>query len=145
MFILFCVTEKIYARIDTLLGLDIILMFTLGCVYGDPHIVTLDGLKYTFNGKGEFILIETNDNSYTLQGRMVDSLMDASGDPVLATVFSAIVGKQNDSDTVQFQLSRRGIDALVNGERVDLTELPQQEFNGVTIAKIGNSTFSALF
>lgn len=29
----------------------------IGSVYGDPHIVTFDGLNYTFNGKGEFSLV----------------------------------------------------------------------------------------
>lgn len=36
-------------------------------MFGDPHMVTLDGLKYTFNGKGEFTLIETTNNSFSLQ------------------------------------------------------------------------------
>jgi len=38
------------------------------CVYGDPYIITLDGHKYTFNGNGEFILIKTPDDSFSLQG-----------------------------------------------------------------------------
>ena len=25
---------------------------------GDPHIVTLDGVNYTFNGEGDFVLIQ---------------------------------------------------------------------------------------
>ena len=25
---------------------------------GDPHIVTLDGVNYTFNGAGDFVLIQ---------------------------------------------------------------------------------------
>lgn len=31
---------------------------------GDPHITTLDDLTYTFNGHGEFIMIESNDASF---------------------------------------------------------------------------------
>ena len=77
----------------------------LACVYGDPHIVTLDGFKYTFNGKGEFTLIETPNNRFTLQARMIEAASDG-GNAVQATVFSAIVGKQNDSDSVQLELSR---------------------------------------
>ena len=26
-------------------------------VFGDPHVYTFDGLPYTFNGKGEFVLV----------------------------------------------------------------------------------------
>ena len=62
-------------------------------MYGDPHIVTLDGFKYTFNGKGEFTLIETVDNSFTLQGRMLEAT-DPDGSLVPATVFTAIVGSR---------------------------------------------------
>ena len=113
-------------------------------MYGDPHIVTLDGFKYTFNGKGEFTLIETVDNSFTLQGRMVEAT-DPDGNLVPATVFTAIVGKQDDSDTVQFELSRRGVDALVNGERVEFGDLPEQDFNNVTVTDRGNNTLSATF
>ena len=28
--------------------------------YGDPHITTLDGLKYTFNGVGEYVFLKSN-------------------------------------------------------------------------------------
>lgn len=89
-------------------------------VYGDPHFVTLDGYRYTFNGKGEFVLIEINDRSFTLQGRMTE-VPTAAGIPSTATVLSALVAKQTDSDTVQFEISRLGIDVLVNGELVELS------------------------
>lgn len=89
-------------------------------MYGDPHFVTLDGYRYTFNGKGEFVLIETDDGSFTLQGRMTEVTTPA-GMPSTATVLSALVAKQVDSDTVQFEISRQGIDVLVNGELVELS------------------------
>ena len=104
------------------------------CVYGDPHIVTLDGFKYTFNGLGEFVLVETANDSFTLQGRMVEA-EDRTGNPVSATVFSAIVGKELYSDTVQFQLGNNNIDVLMNGELVNFDELAKQEFNNVTVSK----------
>ena len=40
--------------------------------WGDPHITTLDGRTYTFNGWGEYVLLEHLTNStigFTLQGR----------------------------------------------------------------------------
>lgn len=111
--------------------------------FGDPHIVTLDGFKYTFNGLGEFVLIETTDGSFTLQGRMVQA-KDENGVDISATAFSAIVARESDSDTVQLQLLEREIiidelDALVNGELVDFEGLPNQQFNNVTLRKTDNS------
>ena len=116
----------------------------IACVYGDPHIVTLDGYKYTFNGKGEFTLIETPGDRFTLQARMVEAT-GVGGGAVEATVFSALVAKQNDSDTVQLELSRRGIDARVNGMRVDFEDVVQQSFNNVTLFDVGNKTIEAIF
>ena len=67
------------------------------------------------------------------------------GGAVEATVFSALVAKQNDSDTVQLELSRRGIDARVNGMRVDFEDVVQQSFNNVTLFDVGNKTIEAIF
>ena len=72
----------------------------VACIYGDPHIVTLDGHKYTFNGKGEFTMIQTDDSTFTVQGRMVEA-NDNGGSEVPATVFSALCAKAMNSDTVQ--------------------------------------------
>ena len=113
-------------------------------MYGDPHIVTLDGLKYTFNGKGEYVLIETDGNIFTLQGRMVQA-EGVDGNDVDATVFSALVAMQSDSDIVQFELGALGIDAFVNGERVVFSDLDEQPFNNVTVMYKGNNSYSATF
>ena len=112
--------------------------------------MTLDGFKYTFNGHGEYVLIETPDDSFTLQGRMIQA-NDDSGDPISATAFSAIVAKQyNNSDTVQFQVIDSEIiiddvDALVNGEFLDFEGLPNQQFNNVTLRKIDKNYISIVF
>ena len=98
----------------------------------------MDLYKYTFNGKGEYILIETVDNSFTVQGRMIEAT-DSFGNPIsTATVFSAIAIKQNESVTVQFELFYQQLIVLVNGERIDFDDvLTEQMFNNVTISKLG--------
>ena len=117
---------------------------TLARARGDPHLVTLDGYKYTFNGRGEFTLIETADDIFTLQGRMVYAT-NQNGTSASATVFSAIVGREGDSDTVQFEIStNKSIIAFVNGERVDFSIIEQQ-FKNVTVTDLGNATLSATF
>lgn len=40
----------------------------LGVWFGDPHIVTSDGLSYTFNGLGEYLFTQIGD-SVTIQAR----------------------------------------------------------------------------
>ena len=69
----------------------------------------------------------------------------SSGGSASASVFSALVAKQIYSDTVQFELSRRGIDVRVNGEIQVFSDLDELPFNNVTVSDRGNSTYSALF
>ena len=60
--------------------------------WGDPHITTLDGRTYTFNGWGEYILLELtpaeegNTTQFVLQGR-TSPVNESTGNS--ATQFSA--------------------------------------------------------
>ncbi|MBN3298887.1 SUSD2 protein, partial [Amia calva] len=40
-----------------------------GIVFGDPHFITLDGSNYTFNGKGEYYLVNSTYKALCVQGR----------------------------------------------------------------------------
>ena len=100
--------------------------------------MTLDGYRYTFNGRGDFWLIQTADSSFSFQGRMVPAL-DTNGQPVAATVFSVLVARQSNSDTVQLELVSDQLVALINGVPVDFSFLPVREFGNVTlIDNVGN-------
>ena len=59
---------------------------------GDPHIWTLDGTQYTFNGYGEYIMVESINANFTIQGRMEPFLNDQNTS-VGATVFTAFAGE----------------------------------------------------
>jgi hypothetical protein len=88
--------------------------------------VTLDGHKYTFNGKGEFTLVETHDASFTLQGRMEEAVGGGDG-----TVFTSIVAHQMGTveRTVEFQVNTQGdLDVLVDRVRVNFGDLAEQDF-----------------
>ena len=58
-------------------------IFCTAWFWGDPHITTLDGKQYTFNGWGEFITMKTVNDTFVLMGRT----KPANGSS--ATVFSA--------------------------------------------------------
>ena len=105
----------------------------------------MDSLKYTFNGKGEFTLIETTNGLFKLQGRMVEVESDA-GTNAPATVFSAIACKQNDSGSVQFTIAAESsINTTVNNETVNFEELSEQMFTNVVVMDKGNGTYAATF
>ena len=107
-------------------------------------MVTLDGLHYTFNGRGEFLLIGTTDNSLTVQGRMTPAL-DMSGGMTRGTVFSAVVARLDDSDTVQIEVRSIAVSARINGEIVNFVDAPRQIFRNVTVHDEGNNTITAYF
>ncbi|KAK2166194.1 hypothetical protein NP493_1330g01003 [Ridgeia piscesae] len=113
----------------------------LGWFYGDPHIRTLDGFQYTFNGLGEYTLVETTHDNFTLQGRTAKA-RDVNGTETDATVFSAFAARDVDSDTVHIGMNakREGLGIFVDG--VDMTDwfnaanlTDDKEFDNVTLTK----------
>lgn len=70
--------------------------------FGDPHISTLDGLQYTFNGLGDYVLIRTLDGLLHLHGR-TERPERSEGKLSNATVFSGFALKTNTSDTAQIE------------------------------------------
>ena len=111
-------------------------------MFGDPHLVTLDGHRYTFNGHGEFTLTETTDKSFSLQGRMISYNTSSQS---TGTVFSAIAAREEGSSTIMITQSRRGIDAYVDGVIINLEFINEQNFNRVTILRKDSTTISATF
>ena len=89
------------------------------------------------------------DGNFILQGRMVDIPRNQLHrfSRQIATVFSAIVGKQNDSDTIQFEINQQqnGIDVIVSGRKINLDGITQETFNNVTVFNFGNNTLGAMF
>ena len=68
-------------------------MSTTGWGWGDPHINTLDKLPYTFNGLGEYRMIETEDNSFQMQGRTDRVRANISATEFVALAFSISNGE----------------------------------------------------
>ena len=66
-------------------------MFT-GWNFGDPHITTLDGRSYTFNGLGEYVMTRITGH-FELQART------ALATNSTATIFSAIAMGGHGRDT----------------------------------------------
>ena len=70
----------------TILCVDFfVFLSSLAWFWGDPHINTLDGGTYTFNGLGEYVLLRTNDTEFEIQARTKLATPNTT-----ATVFSAI-------------------------------------------------------
>ncbi|XP_026305648.1 mucin-4-like, partial [Piliocolobus tephrosceles] len=88
-------------------------------MFGDPHITTLDGVNYTFNGLGDFLLVGAQDrtSSFLLQGRT------AQTGSAQATNFIAFAAQYRSSSlgpvTVQWLLEPHdGIHVLLDNRTV---------------------------
>ncbi|CAH2001993.1 unnamed protein product [Acanthoscelides obtectus] len=111
-------------------------------VYGDPHFVTFDDVEYTFNGKGEFVLVKsrTQTDNLEVQGRFEQMEPNAYGE-VKATQLTSVVARGN--GTIAVEVRRRPMDArwryrldvIADGRRLffDRPSLKFQHFQGVTI------------
>uniref|UniRef100_A0A8W8N5D1 Fibrillin-1 n=1 Tax=Magallana gigas TaxID=29159 RepID=A0A8W8N5D1_MAGGI len=75
--------------------------------FGDPHIVTLDGKNYTFNGYGEYTMLKISKASiqFDLQAR-TDLATRANGTNINATIFSAFVAQDQTGSKLQIEMSR---------------------------------------
>ncbi len=54
-------------------------------VFGDPHMITIDGLHYTFQAVGEFTLATSQTYDLDIQARFAAHVMSLSDDPVIPT------------------------------------------------------------
>lgn len=99
---------------------------------GDPHIITLDQTEYTFNGVGEFILLESTLHDVIFQGRM-EKLSGRN-----ASVFTAFAMRGDLSPAVQVGRSPEGQTlVLINGTQFQVTHgnevIPRFSFEGFHI------------
>ncbi|XP_023932116.1 uncharacterized protein LOC106156983 [Lingula anatina] len=115
---------------------------------GDPHVTTLDGLGFSFNGYGEYTVV--TGNHFTLQGRTALAVTDTP--PARATVFNSFAAKQvvpggTDSDVVELRLNSTtgsDIDVLVNGVIQNVDFSSTQLYNKVSVTKNG-AEYSMVF
>ena len=73
-----------------------------GWLFGDPHIRSADGFRYTFNGLGEYTLLQAGET--LLQGRTA-RVRGRDGRETNATVFCAFAAKEGRSARVHVALN----------------------------------------
>ncbi|CAH1801127.1 unnamed protein product [Owenia fusiformis] len=93
--------------------------------WGDPHVRTLDGKTYSFNGLGEYWLIKTTDDYFTLQGRTSKALT-SNGTATKATVFTAFAAKEESSDQFYVELADNMVDMIIRVNGEDVTDTVEQ-------------------
>ncbi|XP_052241381.1 uncharacterized protein LOC127851584 [Dreissena polymorpha] len=107
--------------------------YNFGSFWGDPHMRTLDGMNYTFNGVGEYVLlnIDTHNITFSLQAR-TERAVKADGNLSDATIFTAFAARDNTNSSVHVELNRAHNNVTLYGNGIDLTK---------TLREVGNDTF----
>ncbi|KAK2720563.1 hypothetical protein QYM36_004442 [Artemia franciscana] len=111
-------------------------------VFGDPHFFTFDNLTYTFNGKGEYVLVRSDDERHKIdiQGRF-EAVEENMYGSARATVLTAVAAKENSSVPVEVRIRqpyaqwRYRLDVIVDYQPVyfDSHNRRVQNFKGVTV------------
>ena len=84
----------------------------LGASFGDPHIITLDNVEYTFNGFGEYTVLNVNNTEFILQGRM-QPLNVRQTEKSSATVFTAFAMRQKGGSSIQVSFTILNFHSIV--------------------------------
>ncbi|XP_038045729.1 uncharacterized protein LOC119720211 isoform X2 [Patiria miniata] len=106
-----------------------------GWMIGDPHITTLDGVGYTFNGLGEytqFLLPDSEGETlFEIQGRTMRARDAKTGEFSQATLFVGFVGQANDSAKVQMSANENSsdVDIFINDELFNKTLIEEDAYH----------------
>ncbi|XP_067927983.1 serine-rich adhesin for platelets-like [Watersipora subatra] len=128
--------------------------------FGDPHIITSDGLSYTFNGLGEYLFTKIGENDTVIQARTERVVLE-NGTLGQATYFSAICVATFGLPSVQVQINKsppgpglvNNTQLIVNGSLVDVSVIEEdanstQSIEGVSSEiqfERSNVTLTVLF
>ncbi|XP_055859998.1 uncharacterized protein LOC106058961 isoform X2 [Biomphalaria glabrata] len=94
--------------------------FVPASALGDPHIKTSDGVTYTMNGLGEYILMEAPSKTFTLQAR-TGRAETLNGTLSKATVFIAFAAKESNESSFQVELSPSKTSLILLANNIDVT------------------------
>ncbi|XP_052830075.1 mucin-like protein [Octopus bimaculoides] len=128
-----------------------------GGAFGDPHIQTIDGKFYTFNGWGEFTLLniyhkdKPKDRLFTLEGR-TERGENVHGELTDATIFTAFVAMDfvyNNSFQVEIMQNKEGIIIIANGIDFTVQFVNDENFNQsmkfMKLKKLKNGGIQGIF
>ncbi|XP_057674434.1 sushi domain-containing protein 2 [Corythoichthys intestinalis] len=111
-------------------------------VFGDPHFITFDGVGYSFNGKGEYILLTSPAKQLTIQGRTEP--VHNSGK---ACKLSSVAMREASSDVMEVRLVAGDADlqVLQNQKRLVFTEQSWMDLNGVFVFSPSAANVTVMF
>ncbi|KAF7661677.1 hypothetical protein LDENG_00254980 [Lucifuga dentata] len=117
-----------------------------GVVFGDPHFITFDGVSYSFNGKGEYTLLTSEDKQLTIQGRTEPVTLN-NGTIIKATKLSSVAMREGSSDVIEVRLhgDPKGLEVFRNQKTLSFTEQSWMDLKGVFVFSPASTNVTVMF
>ncbi|XP_036132817.1 sushi domain-containing protein 2 [Molossus molossus] len=117
----------------------------LASAFGDPHFVTFDGANFTFNGRGEYVLLESALTNLRVQARALPRTTP-EGTQDQGTGLTAVAVQEDNSDVVEVRLaSGTGIlQVLLNKEELSFAEQTWLDLKGMFLSVAAGDSVSIM-
>ncbi|XP_054448861.1 sushi domain-containing protein 2 [Pteronotus mesoamericanus] len=109
----------------------------LASAFGDPHFVTFDGANFTFNGRGEYVLLESEVTNLKVQARAQPrTTPEAPGLQDKGTGLTAVAVQEGNSDVVEVRLANGTgrLQVLLNQEPLTFAEQSWMDLKGMFLS-----------
>ncbi|XP_020763006.2 sushi domain-containing protein 2 [Odocoileus virginianus] len=107
----------------------------LASAFGDPHFVTFDGTNFTFNGRGEYVLLEAALTDLQVQVR-TQTRTGSEGSQDRGTGLTAVAIQEANSDVVEVRLGEGAgvLQVLLNQEVLSFAEQSWMDLKGMFLS-----------
>ncbi|XP_004443153.1 PREDICTED: sushi domain-containing protein 2 [Ceratotherium simum simum] len=117
----------------------------LASAFGDPHFVTFDGANFTFNGHGEYVLLEAALTGLSVQARAQPGTTP-EGTQARGTGLTAVAVQEGNSDVVEVRLADGVgvLQVLLNQEVLSFAEQSWMDLQGMFLSVAAEDSVSIM-
>ncbi|XP_044921176.1 LOW QUALITY PROTEIN: sushi domain-containing protein 2 [Mustela putorius furo] len=115
----------------------------LASTFGDPHFVTFDGANFTFNGRGEYVLLEATLTNLRVHGR-AQTRTTSEGAQDQGTGLMAVAVQEGNSDVVEVRLDGEVLQVLLNQEVLNFAEQSWMDLKGMFLSIAAQDSVSIM-